>query len=233
MNHFVSIVVKLFPMTYCRSLLAEVTNDLEELQYRWQQIETCCHLDLGVRTSFLWCDSTESLSNRTQSFRNQNATGQETTNVTSNEKIPVQRAATCPTFEENSNARVKARKGVERHASDPSGSTSETYEYEESVNTYDFVDGESERSTKRSNFRREGSTISQDSSGRIKSGKVHPSNSSVNKNCNSSSFSSLEEKISSPKRKWWTRNKKHHSDELENRDIQTKASSRSKDNNLP
>ncbi|XP_028416563.1 stromal interaction molecule 1-like [Dendronephthya gigantea] len=128
-----------------RTSLAEVTSDLEELQYRWQQIETSCRLELGVCTSFLCNESTDSPVNASRLGQSvKSAAGLGSAGTTSRESLSYHRVYTYPsllTAEENPSPYQTLGKSYERHSSDPSGRTSERPTTEELECNGDDVNG--------------------------------------------------------------------------------------------
>lgn len=201
------LLAALYDVCYCiisRTSLAEVTSDLEELQYRWQQIETCCRLDLGVCTSFLWNESTDGCSVQT---RLSGRTTLSTTSAISRESLLLHRVPTYPSFQS---------------VGDNSPNTSDTaYEHEASDNGNNSMDalhdcnagGLREQSRDSEYYQHE------EDNGLSTTGKDKPiklKNSSKNGSfCDDKPkkdlFSNSEEKNTGLKKKWWSRGKKHHS----------------------
>lgn len=80
--------------------LAEVTSELEELQHRWQQIEACCRLNLGVCSSLaLDVNDTPSASlGQAIAYCGKIGTlGSPKSN--SRESLTLRRVVTCPSFQ--------------------------------------------------------------------------------------------------------------------------------------
>ena len=216
---------------FCRTSLADVTSDLEELQYRWQQIEACCRLDLGVCTSFLCSESTDS---PIQSAKVSGKIKTLNTECTSSrESPPLHRVYTYPILQQPDETpppsynMATTKHSFERHSSDPSGSTSDhnpQYEYEyngSSMNRKpsksDIVDGLDNNSESAFNEQNHDSSNQQQDASVVHDGEA---NSSKNSRKNGSfhedksqSLSNLEEKSTSVKKKWWSRGKKQHSEE--------------------
>ncbi len=220
----------------CRTSLAEVTSDLEELQYRWQQIETCCRFDLGVCTSFLCNESTDSpIIQARLSGKVTSALG--SASAASRESLPLHRVHTYPTFQSSNENyppphNTLPKHSVERHASDPSSNASEresTYEYQCSENGANVkrsmsdstdglndsigsafneqnVDSENSLSQQDLNAVHTGEENVKERNSR-KNGSFHDDKDKRHLSLNS------EDKNTSQKRKWWSRGKKHHSEE--------------------
>ena len=219
--------------------MAEVTSDLEELQYRWQQIETSCRLELGVCTSFLCNESTDSPINTTRLGQPvKAASGFETAGTTSRESLSYHRVYTYPSLlsaEENPPPYQTLGKSYERHSSDPSGRTSErpladelefngdhvNGRYTESLDgTDDWNGSEFERNTD-SEYTLSQQDITDVHAAGEQLSKITKKNSSKNGSLwdgksKSHSFSSSENKSAGFKKKWWSRGKKHHSEDRNN-----------------
>ena len=217
--------------------MAEVTSDLEELQYRWQQIETCCRLDIGVCTSFLCNESADSpIIQARLSVKVASALG--TASTTSRETLPMHRVYTSPSLQssdENSPPPYHAlpRHAVQRHSSDPSDNASEretTYEYERSENgangkhgTSDSVDGLDGSALNEQSVPSQYSvsqpditavhTREENTSKIIKQKNSKKNGSFHDDKSNRQSFSNSEDKNTGLKKKWWSRGKKQHSEE--------------------
>ena len=217
--------------------MAEVTSDLEELQYRWQQIETCCRLDIGVCTSFLCNESADSpIIQARLSVKVASALG--TASTTSRETLPMHRVYTCPSLQssdENSPPPYHAlpRHAVQRHSSDPSDNASEretTYEYERSENgangkhrTSDSVDGLDGSALNEQSVPSQYSvsqpditavhTREENTSKIIKQKNSKKNGSFHDDKSKGQSFSNSEDKNTGLKKKWWSRGKKQHSEE--------------------
>lgn len=238
----------------CRTSLAEVTSDLEELQHRWQQIETCCRLDIGVCSSFLCNESTDSPIIQTR-YSGKMASSLSASCSISHESLPFHRVYTCPTFQPSDDHppppyHVLGRHTAQRHSSDPSANASERettngYECSDEVkernNTFDIVDAPDVSGNSTFNEQRvdsENSCNQQDvtpvHTGEETTNQVTKLKNSVSKNGASHddkskrhSFSNAEDKNTGTKKKWWSRGKKHHSEEG-NRETNSLYSSKSK-----
>ena len=244
---------------FCRTSLAEVTSDLEELQDRWQHIETCCRFDLGVCTSFLCNDSTDSPSIHTRlsvKLPSGTACSREllgTASASPRELLPIHRVHTYPSFQPSDETHPPPyntipRQSFERHSSDPSNNASDreaAYEYQLSENSnhvkhigsvsVDALNDSTSNAFDEQNVGSEYSPSQQD----INVNAVHTEDKNLkHKNskrngslkddsANRHSFSNSENKNAGHKKKWWSRGKKHHSEE-EHQDTNSFVLSRSK-----
>ena len=225
-------------VVFCRTSLAEVTSDLEELQDRWQEIETCCRLDLGVCTSFLCNESTDSPTIHAR-LSGKVTSALSTASGASRELLPIHRVQTYPSFpssDENPppSYSTLTRHSFERHSSDPSNNASEretAYEYQcsengDSVkhsgavyvdalndfanNAFDEQNVDSEYSHSQQDINVNAVHTLEDKNLKLKNFKKNGSFNDDNAKRNS--FSNSENKNTAHKKKWWSR-KKHHSDE--------------------
>lgn len=229
--------------------MAEVTSDLEELQYRWQQIETCCRLDLGVSTSFLCSESSDSPLNHARLV-----TGKVTTNPlgtassSSRDSLTIHRVYTYPSLQSVEQTPPPPYNGsamstYQRSSSDPSGSnvnasereTSSEYEYNLNQNGVNVKHnttetGETWNDCTDSTFNDRSvdsqSSIDEKDITALQTGKENTCK--IIKQKDSCKFEALyddkskkqplshsEEKIAGHKKKWWTRTKKHQSEETD------------------
>ena len=225
---------------FCRTSLAEVTSDLEELQHRWQQIETCCRLDIGVCTSFLCNESADSPVVQTRFSGKVTSSVGASTSI-SHESLPFHRVYTYPSFQSSDDNppppyHVSGRHTIERHSSDPTANASEKEtmngheasedDAKERNNTFDIVDAldvsgsstfnEQSADSENSHSRQDVTTVH---TGEETTNNITKLKNSMSKNgefnddkSKRHSFSNAEDKSTGNKRKWWSRGKKHHSE---------------------
>lgn len=224
---------------FVRTSLAEVTSDLEELQHRWQQIETCCRLDIGVCTSFLCNESTDSPVIQTR-YSGKMASSLGVSSSISHESLPFHRVYTYPSFQSSDDNppppyHVLGRHTIERQSSDPSANASEREtangydgsedDVKQRNNTFDIADAPDVSGSSTFNEQSvdsENSHSQQDvtnvHTGEETTNKVTKLKNSVSKNGDNDdkskrhSFSNAEDKSTGTKKKWWSRGKKHNSE---------------------
>lgn len=117
------------------SALAEVTNELVELQHRWQQIEACSRLDLGVCSS-LSLDVTDSSSaSLGQAVAYCGKVGTlGSAKSTSGESLALRRVVTCPSFQPLSLEDIHSFDGASKLSRGATTDADETFSEVTSVN---------------------------------------------------------------------------------------------------